>query len=211
MGVAYDVTERKEAEAHSEMLAHEVEHRAKNALAVVAGLVRVTTADSHEEYVAVLEARIQALAGTMALLGRHRWKGASVAELLRHELEPFGADEEGSRVTLAGPEVLVGPEVAQPLSMALHELATNAAKYGALSTAEGRLDVRWSLRGGEVELRWRETGGPPLEGPPGRTSFGSQIITHSFEGSLGGTISRDWRPEGLACDIRFPLDPAARA
>lgn len=208
IGVAYDVTERKEAEAHSQMLAHEVEHRAKNALAVVAGLLRVTTADSHEEYVEVLEARVQALAGTMALLGRHRWKGASVGELLRHELEPFGAGEEtgASRVTLEGPEVMVGPEVAQPLSMALHELATNAAKYGALSCATGRLHVSWSLRGQAVEMQWRETGGPPLDGPPARMSFGSQIITHSFQGTLGGTILRNWQPEGLACDIRFPLE-----
>ncbi len=209
IGVAYDVTERKEAEAHSEMLAHEVEHRAKNALAVVTGLLRVTTADTHEEYVEVLEARIRALAGTMALLGRHRWKGASVGELLRHELEPFGMGEEDAPVTLDGPEVLVGPHLAQPLSMALHELATNAAKYGALSTADGRLEVRWSLRGQEVVLHWRESGGPPLDGPPERVSFGSQIITHSFEGSLGGTIERQWRPEGLACDIRFSTDREA--
>jgi two-component sensor histidine kinase/PAS domain-containing protein len=208
IGVAYDVTERKQAEAHSQMLAHEVEHRAKNALAVVAGLLRVTTADSHEEYVEVLEARVQALAGTMALLGRHRWKGASVGELLQHELEPFGMGEGAgaSPVTLEGPKVMVGPEVAQPLSMALHELATNAAKYGALSSAAGRLHVSWTIRGRAVEMRWRETGGPPLDGPPARTSFGSQIITHSFQGTLGGTIVRHWNPDGLACDIHFPLD-----
>jgi two-component sensor histidine kinase/PAS domain-containing protein len=211
IGVAYDVTERKAAEAHSQMLAHEVEHRAKNALAVVAGLLRVTTADSHEEYVEVLEARVHALAGTMALLGRHRWKGAVVGELLRHELEPFGlGDGAGtSPVTLEGPEVMVGPEMAQPLSMALHELATNAAKYGALSTATGRLEVRWSVVGQEVVMRWIETGGPPLEGAPARESFGSQIITRSFEGALGGTIRREWNPEGLSCEIRFPVRAAA--
>jgi two-component sensor histidine kinase len=132
-----------------------------------------------------------------------------VGDLLRHELEPFGVGEEDSPVTLQGPEVLVGPHVAQPLSMALHELATNAAKYGALSTSEGRLEVRWSRHGQEVELHWRESGGPPLDGPPERVSFGSQIITHSFEGSLGGTIERQWRPEGLACDIRFSTDQEA--
>jgi len=210
VGVAYDVTERKEAEAHSEMLAHEVEHRAKNALAVVAGLVRVTSADSHEEYVEVLEARIQALAGTMALLGRRRWKGAGLHDLLTHELEPFGLGEGAgaSPVTLEGPEVLMGPELAQPLSMALHELATNAAKYGALSTAEGRLVVRWTQQGREVALRWEESGGPRIEGPPARMSFGSQIITHSFEGALGGRIERRWTEAGLVCAIRFPLGPA---
>lgn len=205
IGVAYDITERKQAEDHARMLAHEVEHRAKNALAVVAALLRVTRADSHEAYVEVLEARVHALAGSMALLGRRNWKGATIQELLDHELAPFGADAAGggSPVTLSGPEVLVAASVAQPLSMAIHGLTTNAAKYGSLSVPEGRLDISWRVEGGTVFMVWRETGGPAVPAPPGQTGFGSQIITHSFLGPLDGAIECRWESTGLVCDIRF--------
>jgi two-component sensor histidine kinase len=208
IGVASDISDRKEAEAHARMLAHEVEHRAKNALAVVAALLRVTKADNHEEYVEVLGARVRALAGSMALLGRQNWKGAGIRDLLSHELAPFGGAATGaaSPFVLSGPEVMVSAAVAQPLTMAIHEMTTNAAKYGALSVAEGRLEVTWRLEGQTVVMAWRETGGPPVAAPPGRAGFGSQIITHSFMGPLGGGIERQWEPTGLVCDIRFQIE-----
>lgn len=208
VGVAYDVTERKHAEEHTAMLAHEVEHRAKNMLTIISGLVRVTKGDTHEEYVEILGGRIEALAGTLALLSRHSWKGATIEELLRHELEPFVSEDADAppRVTLSGPELVVDAEVAQALSIAVHELTTNAAKYGALSVPEGKLDVRWDIDHGVVALTWRETGGPALNGPPQRMSFGSQLIVHSLRAKLGGEIEKEWRESGLVCRMRFALE-----
>ena len=207
VGVAYDVTERKAAEEHARLLAHEVEHRAKNMLTVISGLVRVTRAETHEEYVETLGGRIQALAGTLSLLGQHNWKGTTIGELFRHELQPFITEQAGDppRATLCGPEVLIDAEVAQMLSIAIHELTTNAAKYGALSEPQGHLEVCWSVEGGTVRMTWRETGGPLLAGAPESTSFGSQLITHSFTRKLGGEIEHEWLPSGLVCRMSFSL------
>lgn len=201
MGVAYDVTERKLAEEETALLAHEVEHRAKNALAIVSGLLRVTTADSPEAFIQIMEGRVQALARTMTLLGHRRWKGAVLRELIEHELTPFGA----ARLALAGPNLMVGPEVAQPLSMALHELTTNAAKYGALAVPDGRLEVSWWTEGEMVHLIWRESGGPPVPGPPERQGFGAQLIRQTFESRLGGQMWARWEPTGLVCEVSFEI------
>lgn len=201
MGVAYDVTERKLAEEETALLAHEVEHRAKNALAIVSGLLRVTTADSPEAFIQIMEGRVQALARTMTLLGHRRWKGAVLRELIEHELAPFSA----TRLALSGPNLLLGPEVAQPLSMALHELTTNAAKYGALSVPAGRLEVSWWTEGEMAHLIWRESGGPPLAGPPQRQGFGAQLIRQTFESRLGGQMWARWEPGGLVCEVSFEI------
>jgi two-component sensor histidine kinase/PAS domain-containing protein len=213
MGVAYDVTERKLAEEQTALLAHEVEHRAKNALAVVSGLLRVTTAESPEAFIHVMEGRVQALARTMTLLGQYRWKGAVLKELIEHELAPFGA----ARIALSGPNLMVGSEVAQPLSMALHEMTTNAAKYGALSVPGGRLEVSWWTEGGArgapsgdpseevVHMIWRESGGPRVDQPPTRQSFGTQLIRQTFENRLGGQMWQRWEPGGLVCELSFEL------
>jgi len=203
MGVAYDVTDRKLAEEQTALLAHEVEHRAKNALAVVSGLLRVTTAESPEAFIQVMEGRVQALARTMTLLSQSRWKGALLTELIEHELAPFGAD----RVTLSGRRLMVEADVAQPLSMALHELTTNAAKYGALSVPGGRLEVSWWTEGSMVHLLWRETGGPALAGPPQRQGFGAQLIRQTFESRLGGRIWSRWETGGLVCEASFEIGP----
>ena len=204
LGVAYDVTERKRAEQHSRLLAHEVEHRAKNVLAVVSGLLRATTAASLEQYVETLEGRIAALARTLSLLGEKRWLGAGLRELLQHELAPF--DDGAGRVTLEGPALSLPADLAQTLSMALHELATNAAKYGALSRPAGRLWVRWRVTAGEVGLVWEEHGGPAIERPPEREGFGSALIQQGF-GEGGGRTRLEWRPEGLVCTLQFIVTP----
>jgi len=201
MGVAYDVTERKLAEERTALLAHEVEHRAKNALAVVSGLLRVTTADSPEAFIHVMEGRVQALARAMTLLGQYRWKGAVLKELIEHELQPFGE----SRIAMSGPHLMVGAEVAQPLSMALHELTTNAAKYGALSAPGGRLEVSWWTEGEMVHMIWRESSGPRLAGPPERQGFGTQLIRQTFENRLGGRMWPRWEPDGLVCEFSFEI------
>ena len=199
LGVAYDITERKRAEEHGRMLAHEVEHRAKNVLAVVGGLLRATPAATLEEYVETLEGRISALARTLSLLGDQRWLGASLHALLEHELAPF--DDGGGRVRLDGPAVTLPADIAQTLSMALHELATNAVKYGALSSPAGRLAVGWRVEGEDVLLEWEELGGPSIDGPPRQEGFGSRLIQQSF----GGAASLEWRREGLLCRMRFSI------
>ncbi len=208
LGIAYDATERKRVEERAVLLAHEVEHRAKNALTIVSSLLRMTRADSAEEFAEVMDGRVKALAGALTLLGQQRWKGALLGQLVDFELVPFGAaiSDNGFDISAAGPEVLLRVEAAQAVSMALHELATNAAKYGALSAAGGRLAVHWRVEGGVVHLHWAETGGPPLAGPPARESFGTQLITSIFETQLGGQITRRWETTGLVCAISFPAD-----
>ncbi|WP_431284104.1 sensor histidine kinase [Humitalea sp. 24SJ18S-53] len=209
MGVAYDITERKRTEERAALMAHEVEHRAKNALAVVSGLLRMTKAESAEDLVNVMDGRVRALSRTIGLLGKGRWLGTELREILQSELQPFELAESGDgfEMELSGPEVLIDVESAQPLAMAFHELATNAAKYGALSVPGGRLTIDWSVEAGRVHLLWRESGGPRVEGPPQQMGFGSQLIRMLFEGQIQGEVAKRWEPEGLVCEIRFPVCP----
>jgi PAS domain S-box-containing protein len=206
LGVAYDATERKQAEERAAMLAHEVEHRAKNALAVVMSLLRMTDATSVAALKEALQGRIGALARTMGLLGRQRWRGAALRQVIEEELAPFRKEGDGD-ILIEGPAIMLEMDMVQPLSMALHELATNAAKYGALARPAGRLELRWSLREGAVHLEWRELAEPHLEGPPPRASFGTQLIDSLLQGQLGGQVTRRWEPTGLVCNIAFPVHP----
>lgn len=205
MGVVYDITDRKRAEEMAILMAHEVEHRATNAMTVVSSLLRMTKADSAEQLVEVMEGRVRALGQTMTLLGKGRWKGAELEAILRNELRPFAlsASGDGFAIDLEGPNVRIDVEAAQPLSMALHELATNAGKYGALSVPGGSLKVSWHVADTKVHLRWEERGGPGLDGPPTQPGFGSKLIHMLFEGQLGGEIEKDWSPTGLVCTMRF--------
>ncbi len=203
MGIAYDITERKRAEEMTALMAREVEHRAKNALSIVLGLLRMTKAENVKDLAQILDARIRALSSTMSLLGRGGWLGAALHDVLQEAIVPFAGDDAQSWVTLEGPDLTVAVNAAQPLSMALHELATNAAKYGALSVPTGRLHVSWSETDGQVAIRWVETGGPPLPGPPPRLGFGSRLIASLFEGQLHGSVKKHWNESGLVCDITF--------
>jgi two-component sensor histidine kinase len=135
------------------------------------------------------------------LLTAADWRGASLRDLVAAELAPY----EG-RVTVGGPEVMLPPNAALSLALALHELATNALKYGALSVPEGRVEVRWSLEGGRLQLAWREGGGP-LVAPPARRGFGSLLVERSVAHNLGGTARLEFRPEGLAYEVELPLEP----
>jgi PAS domain S-box-containing protein len=209
MGVAYDITERKRSEELAAAMGHEVEHRAKNALAVVSSLLHLTKAASAAEFVAIMDGRVRALGQTMALLGQGRWQGTDLREMLRHELRPFddGASGEGFALDLDGPPVLIDVESAQPLAMALHELVTNAAKYGALSVPGGRLEIRWRIEAERLHLVWREIGGPPLTGPPPQAGFGSKLIKMLFEGQIRGQVVRRWESEGLVCELSLPFRP----
>ncbi|MFO1070426.1 MAG: MASE1 domain-containing protein [Geminicoccaceae bacterium] len=197
-GVVLDITERKAAEEQRLLLAREVDHRAKNALAVVQSLVRLTRADDPQVYAETLEGRIAALARAHTLLARERWTGGDLRTLLADEL---GAYAGGGQVRLDGPEVTLQAEGVQPLAMSMHELATNAAKYGALSRPGGTVRIAWRIEAGMLHLDWTERGGPRLAGRPERMGFGTRLLQASVRGQLGGTIAKTWEPEGLRCAI----------
>lgn len=213
MGVVYDITDRKRAEELVVLMAHEVEHRAKNALTVVASLLRITRAGSAEELAQVMGGRVRALGQTMALLGRDRWTGADLRDIVENELRPFGAGATGEAqaqdITVSGPQIRIGVGAAQPLSMALHELVTNAAKYGALSVPDGKLTVTWRVEAQEVHIRWQEEGGQVVTDPPLATGFGSRLIAIVFEGQIGGRIDKRWLGGALVCDMVLPASAIA--
>lgn len=208
-GVTMDITERKEAEERQALLAREVDHRAKNAMAIVQSIVRLTKASDIREYAAIIEGRIKALSRAHAVLSDSRWQGAEMATLVEEELAPYRSGH-ADRIRISGPKVLLEPTTAQTLALALHELSTNAAKYGSLSQAAGRLELDWEVQRGEIILRWRESGGPPVEAPQ-QTGFGTKIITSSIERQLEGVATFDWRPEGLFCQLRVPRRPSAES
>jgi PAS domain S-box-containing protein len=202
-GVTIDITDRKEAEQRQLLLAREVDHRAKNALAVVHAIVSLTRADSIAQFVAAVEGRVQALARAHSLLSESRWQGANISDIVEEELAPYRAPH-FDRVKISGTSLSLDPSSAQALALALHELATNAAKYGALSKPSGRLQVSWSLTSGRLELRWIERGGPAPERTD-TSGFGIRVIKASVEGQLDGKVEFDWRPDGLRCSVSVPL------
>src|SRR4029077_1957566 len=158
-GVTLDITEPKEAEERQTLLAREVDHRAKNALALVQSILRLTRANNLPAYVAAVEGRIKALSRAHTVLSQSRWHGADLRGLIDEELAPYRIDN-AEKIKTLGPEVLLQPAPAQTLTLALHELATNAAKYGALSSISGQLRLNWQLSDGKLVLDWSETGGP---------------------------------------------------
>jgi two-component sensor histidine kinase len=201
-GVTMDITERKDAEERQALLAREVDHRAKNAMAIVQSIVRLTKAESISEYANVIEGRIKALSRAHALLSDTRWQGAEMAKLVEEELAPYRSGH-ADRIRIAGPKVVLEPTTAQTLALALHELSTNAVKYGALSHASGRLELNWDVLPDEIVVTWRESDGPAVQKPK-QTGFGAKIITSSIERQLEGKVTFDWRPEGLFCELRAP-------
>jgi PAS domain S-box-containing protein len=207
-GVTVDITDRKEAEERQALLAREVDHRAKNALALVQSIVRLTRANTMDAYTGAVEGRIRALSRAHTILAHSRWQGADMRGLVDEELAPYRTSDP-SRITTAGPNVSLQPAAAQSLALALHELVTNAAKYGALSSAAGRVHLNWEMNPGTLVLRWTETGGPAAKAPasPG---FGTRIITAGVEGQLGGRAEFDWRAEGLQCVLSVPRDEMMR-
>ena len=209
VGVMMDTTERKEAEERQALLAREVDHRAKNAMAIVQSIVRLTKAESVSDYVTVIEGRIKALSRAHAILSDSRWQGADLGKLIDEEIAPYryGADD---RVAVAGPHVMLNPTTAQTLALALHELATNGAKYGALSRGTGRLTIGWEVKPDEIVINWRERGGPPTDSPR-KVGFGTRIITSSIERQLGGSAVFDWHRDGLICTLRMPRVDGAEA
>jgi PAS domain S-box-containing protein len=203
-----DITERRALAERQSLLVREMEHRAKNLLAVVQCIIRLTREADLKGTIRAIEGRIGAVARAHSLLSAERCKQALLEPLVREELAPYGprqGDLLSSRITIAGPPVPLAPDAVQPLAMALHELATNAAKYGALSGPEGRVSVIWELLPADrLRLRWQERGGPPASPPGTRRGFGTRVITGTIGEQLGGTALMDWAPEGLCCDITIP-------
>jgi two-component sensor histidine kinase/response regulator RpfG family c-di-GMP phosphodiesterase len=201
-GVTVDVTDRRRAEERQLLLAREVDHRAKNMLAVVLSVLRLTKAKSTPEFISTVEGRIHALAATHNLLSATRWQGANLRQIVDEEMAPYRADHR-ERVVAEGPAAMLLPATAQAVALALHELATNAAKYGALSTEAGKLQVKWSINSEALEFEWIETGGPPAK-PPSSLGFGLSIVRSSIEAQFRGGVVYDWRSEGLRCRLVIP-------
>jgi PAS domain S-box-containing protein len=199
-GVTVDVTDRKEADERQVLLAREVDHRARNALAVIQSIIRLTRAKTVEDYVQAIEGRIKALARAHTLLSDSRWHGADLGTLVIDELAPYRA---GDKIKFGGPEVSLQPATAQGLALALHELATNAARHGALSAMTGKVSLNWQLQPDALVLHWVESSGPPTAQPSMR-GFGLKVIVASIEQQLGGKAVFDWDPSGLQCIFSIP-------
>jgi PAS domain S-box-containing protein len=196
---ARDITEQKRTGEQIATLAREAEHRSKNLLANVQAMVNLSQADSVADLKKAIEGRIQALANVHSLFVASRWIGAELSTIAQQELAPYSATGE-KRVRTDGPQVLLAPDIAQAVAVTLHELATNAVKYGALSTTNGHIDLKWSQEAnGRLNLRWIETGGPTVL-PPTRRGFGGRIIEQMIA-QLKGDTRFDWRAEGLVCEI----------
>jgi PAS domain S-box-containing protein len=196
-GLSENIDARKEAEQEREMLLREVDHRARNILTVLQGVVSLMPKTDPETFVSTFRARLHALAGVHALLAHSRWHGVEMRALLEEELKPFGLE----RIHLVGEALLVRSERVQHLSMIFHELTTNSTKYGCLSVPEGRLRVEWrAVDDRHVLIEWTETGGPTVT-PPAREGFGSTLIRSVAGKRPGESVMQDWRSEGLCCAI----------
>lgn len=195
--IARDVTARRRAEQTRQLMNREVEHRARNLMSVIMSLVQLTKAGSVAEYAAKIKSRIEGLASTHSLLARQAWEGSDLETLAREQLA-----NQGDRVSLDGPAVMLDAARAQDIGMVLHELATNALKYGALSQPGGRVAVRWHPANADIVLNWAESGGPKPRVPE-RKGFGSLLI-EQLAVQLNGSLAYDWRADGLSLTLRFP-------
>lgn len=197
--VARDITEQKRSQEQIATLAREAEHRSKNLLAIVQATVSLSQSDTPEGLKQAIEGRILALANVHSLFVETRWIGAELSTIAAQELAPYSEKDE-RRVRIDGPQVLLEPNAAQAVAVALHELATNAAKYGALSVPNGRIGLKWLQEAdGPLILYWREMGGPAVKMPT-HQGFGTRIIERMI-GQLKGKARLDWHADGLVCEI----------
>jgi PAS domain S-box-containing protein len=201
--IARDITDRKRSEAQIVNLAREAEHRTKNILATVQATVHLSHSNTPDDLKKLIEGRINALAKAHTLFVQSRWAGAELHSLVTQELLPYGEENE-ARVRIDGPDVMLEPNMAQTIAISLHELATNAAKYGSLSVANGHVEIAWSRTAdGRLSLRWTESGGPTVTTPTHR-GFGTRVMANII-GQLGGKVHFDWRGQGLRCEIALRL------
>lgn len=206
--VCEEVTEKRRAQDRERLLSREVDHRAKNLLAVVHSIVQLSKADDVESYRQAISSRIQSLSRTHSLLAGSRWEGSSLTKLVSEELAPF---LRSSRIRISGDDVHLSPTTTQDVALILHELATNAVKYGALSVQSGELSVAWRHAESDdcrlLKLDWKESGGPPVK-PPERLGFGSALVEATLGAQMRGSAQFSWHAEGLQVELAFPLQEA---
>lgn len=205
-----DLTAWKDAQDHQRMLIHELNHRVKNSLATCQSIaVQTLQGAAVEPHIReALQSRLIALSRSHDVLTREKWTGADLQAVIVQALEPFASAGSGiSRFEIEGEDIRLTPKVALTLAMAMHELATNAVKYGALSGPDGKVEVSWttkpSARGERLFLSWRERGGPPVK-PPARKGFGTRLMERGLAYDLKGSVRLDYPPEGLVCEIDMP-------
>ena len=206
-GLTLDITERKLSDERQGLLIAELDHRVKNLLARVAVISSYTRqgSNSMDQFMQVLDRRIQSMAAAHSLLSQNRWSGVNLADLVHSQLAPYATT---ANTTIGGPDVTLTPTVTQAVAMALHELVTNAVKYGALSNPSGHVAVNWHQRVDEepshVKIEWRESGGPSVV-RPAKTGYGTSLIREMIPHELGGTVDLAFVPDGVCCRIEVPL------
>jgi len=200
---AADLLDRSRNEERVVLLAREAEHRSKNILAAVQAVVRLTKAETADELKESIAGRINALDNVHRLFVQSNWSGADLRTLVTDELSPYCKSDE-LRAELSGPDAVLDSNAAQAVSMTLHELATNAAKYGALSVPGGHVRVLWSRNDDKMTFHWDERGGPPVK-EPSKKGVGTRVMDSMIRGQLKGSIRFDWRAEGLSCEFSLPI------
>jgi PAS domain S-box-containing protein len=209
-GLTLDITERKHAQERQDLLIAELDHRVKNVLARVAVVARFTRqgSSSMDGFVKALDGRIQSMAAAHSLLSQSRWHGVGLTDLVRHQLAPYATD---ANTATSGPDVMLTAAATQAVAMVLHELVTNAAKYGALSTPDGRVSVNWDRppngdATASLMIAWREFGGPPIAASI-QSGYGTNLIRDLIPHELGGTVDLVFASDGVCCEIEIPLEP----
>jgi two-component sensor histidine kinase len=206
--VVRDITSQKQRDQHVHFLMRELTHRSKNLLAVIQAMARQSLShlSSPEEFVTRFSERLSGLAGSHDLLSNVDWEGASLVDLIRSQLRHY-EDRFDEKFHLDGPDLFLRPEAAQNIGIALHELSTNAAKYGALSVPEGNVSISWQLKTEKdvprLQMVWQEKGGPSVN-PPGRKGFGHIVMDRITGQALGGTSRADFTPEGVTWRLDVP-------
>jgi two-component sensor histidine kinase len=211
-GLRYAVERVKEREEKEHILMREINHRAKNMLSVVAAIAHQTVARNPEDFVGRFLERIQALSANQDLLVRNEWAGVEITDLVRTQLAHF-AEVIDSRIAMQGPKLRLNPASAQAIGLAIHELATNAGKYGAFSTNRGRVNICWGIDGDALVMSWTEHDGPPVSAPK-RRGFGTIVVKAMAESSVDGVVDLHYPPSGLTWRLTCPaakaLEPQGR-
>ena len=211
-GLTRDITRRKQAEKHQDLLIAELDHRVKNVLARVAAVATNTRqrCGTMDESVSALHGRIQSMAAAHALLSQSRWSRVGLTDLIRHQLAPYTTD---ANTTIGGPEIMLTSAQTQAVAMVIHELVTSAAKHGALSNPNGRVSVSWNRIGADaaatLTITWRELGGPSIKAP-GKSGYGSSLIRNLIPHELGGTVDLTFLSDAARCEMEIPLGADAR-
>ncbi|MBX3482609.1 HWE histidine kinase domain-containing protein [Phenylobacterium sp.] len=202
VGANVDITERRKAETHQRLLINELNHRVKNTLAIVQGIAwqSFRAAGAPKSATEAFEGRLRALASAHDVLTRQNWEAGPIGQIIAEAVAPH----HDGRIVAAGPAVDLDPKAAVAVGLAMHELATNAVKYGALSSPAGRVDVSWTVEAGKLRLTWRESGGPPVKKPAQR-GFGARLLEQGLAEELRGSVRLSFPPEGLVCEVEARL------